>query len=351
MSAKEQLAYINTFVNRVEGNVIASQRPFVFQGPIGQAIGLFQSYQFNLMQQMFRYVAEGTKKDAAMLLGLQGTLFGMNSLPAFQAINLHVIGTMSGNTNHVDAYDAVYGVAGKNLGDLLAYGIPSNLLQTNLYSRGDINPRQLTILPTALSEIPFISAFTKLVGAVKGTATKLGDGANVWQSLLQGIEHNGISRPLAGFAQTLQATTGEGVPFSTTSKGSIIFSNDLVSLATLSRLAGGRPLTEAIVVDGVFRNNSYAQHDVGKTRELAAAIKASSIQGQELSSDQWDKFAGMYAERGGKQINFNKFMMNEIKSANTSNAEKIIQQLQSPYSQKIQLLMGGSTEFPGAGIN
>ena len=85
------------------------------------------------MQQMFRYVSEGTSKDAAMLLGLQGTFFGLQGLPAFQAINQHIIGNASGNKDHRDSYDAIYGIAGKNLGDLLTYGLPSNLLQTNIY--------------------------------------------------------------------------------------------------------------------------------------------------------------------------------------------------------------------------
>ena len=56
------MGYINTFVNRVEGNYIAAQRPGIFQGPVGQAIGLFQTYQFNLMQQLFRHIGEGTVK-------------------------------------------------------------------------------------------------------------------------------------------------------------------------------------------------------------------------------------------------------------------------------------------------
>jgi hypothetical protein len=341
LTRKEQAAYINTFVNRVEGNIIASQRPFVFQGPIGQAIGLFQSYQFNLIQQMFRYVAEGTTKDAAMLLGLQGTFFGIHGMPAFQAINQHIVGTASGNSEHKDLYDATYGIAGKNLGDLLMYGIPSNLLQTNLYSRGDINPRQITILPTALNEVPLVGAFTKFFGSMKETFGKITGGANAWQAFLQGVEHNGISRPLSGLAQTLQATTGAGVPFSTTNKGSILFTNDLVSLATLSRLAGGRPLDEAIVNDGIYRIHSYMQYDREKKLRLGEMIKASTIQGQQMDEDQWIRFAESYARAGGKQQDFNQFMMQQIKAANTSNAEKIVSQLQNPFAQKLQLLMGG----------
>ena len=337
LSQKEALSYINTFVNRVEGNVIASQRPFVFQGPIGQAIGLFQSYQFNLMQQMFRYVSEGSRKDAAMLLGLQGTFYGIQGLPAFQAINQHIIGTASGNTKHIDAYDATYGIAGKNLGDLLTYGIPSTLLQTNLYSRGDINPRQITVIPTALNEVPVVGAFTKFFTSLKDTANRVAAGGAVWESLLQGIEHNGISRPLAGLAQTLQATA-VGTPMSTSTKGDILFSNDLLSLATLSRLSGGRPLDEAIVNDGIFRIHTYQALDTAKQATLAEAVKS---QAQVGNNPDWGTFADRYAQTGGRQINFNKFMVNQIKNASVSQSEKIINQLQNPFAQKVQVLMGG----------
>ncbi len=342
MTPKEALSYINTFVNRVEGNTIASQRPLVFQGPIGQAIGLFQSYQFNLMQQMFRYVSEGSGKDAALLMGLQGTFYGIQGLPAFQAINQHIIGTASGNSKHVDLYDATYGIAGKNFGDLLTYGIPSNLLQTNLYSRGDINPRQVTIIPTALNEVPFVGALTKFFTNLKDTANKISAGGGVWQTLLQGIEHNGVSRPLAGLAQTLQFTTEVGTPMSTTSKGGILFTNDLVSLASLTRLAGGRPLDEAIISDGIFRIHTYQQADRAKMANLAEAIKTTSIAGSGMpDQEQWIKFSEGYAKAGGRQINFNKFMIDTIRSSSTNEAEKIISQLQNPFAQKVQVLMGG----------
>lgn len=339
----EQATYINTFVNRVEGNTIASQRPLMFQGPIGQAIGLFQSYQFNLLQQMFRYSAEGSKKDMAMLLGLQGTFYGIQGLPAFQFINQHIVGTASGNKEHRDLYDATYGIAGREVADLVMYGLPSNLLQANLYSRGDINPRQVTVLPTSLPEVPFIGAFSKFLGSMKTALTNVGNGAPVWESFLQGMEHNGLSRPLAGLAQTLQAAGEGGKVYSTSSKGSILFSNDLMSLATLTRLAGARPLDEAILNDGAFRIQSYQAYDTNKKMQLAQAIKTASIQGNHPEAAQIAVFAQKYAESGGKQMQFNKFMMNEMKSANTSRAVEISQSLKNPFTQKMQVLMGGSS--------
>ena len=341
LTPAESMAYRNTFVNRVEANTIASQRPVMFQGPIGQAVGLFQSYQFNLMQQMFRYVGEGTGKDAAMLLGLQGTMYGINGMPAFNAINTHIIGNLSGNTAHKDLYDATYSVADKTAGDFLMYGIPSSVIQTNLYSRGDINPRQLTIIPSSFKDIPIVSGYSNLLGGIKNTLTNISGGGNVWESILQGLEHNGISRPLAGLAQTLQSTTGNGQAFSTSKKGTIIGSNDFLSLATLSRLSGGRPLDEAIVNDGMYRIQAYEASQKVARDNLTEAVKTTGIQGQTASPDQLAQFAQEYAATGGKQVNFNKYVMSSYKSANTTQAEHLSQQLSSPFLQKVQGLMGG----------
>jgi len=341
MDAREAGVYINTFVNRVEGNITASQRPLIFQGPIGQAIGLFQGYQFNLMQQMFRYVSEGSKKDAAMLLGLQGTFYGLAGLPAFQFINQHVIGNMSGNTNHIDAYDAAYGILGREAGDFFMYGVPSNILQANLYTRGDINPRQVTILPTTLADIPFVGAYAKFFGSVKGAVTKMAGGAPVWESFLQGLEHNGLSRPLSGIAQILQATGPQGLVYSTSNAGSILFSNDLFSWASGIRAAGGRPLDEAVANNAVFQVHSYQQENTARMTKLAETVKGATIAGNEPSENAVAGFAAAYAKAGGKQPQFNRWMMHQIKNANVPQSLQIQQQLSNPFASKMQVIMGG----------
>lgn len=158
---------------------------------------------------------------------------------------------------------------------------------------------------------------------------------------MQGIEHNGLSRPLAGLAQVSQAAVNGGTAFSTSSKGTILGSNDLLSLATISRLAGGRPLDEAIVNDATYRTSVYAAVDTEKKKFLAETIKTQVIAGGETTSEEYTNFAGRYAELGGDSTRFNKYMMNQIMSANKPQAEKIIEQLKSPYSQNMQRIMGG----------
>lgn len=331
-------AYINTFVNRVEGNILASQRPLVFQGPVGQAIGLFQSYQFNLLQQLFRYSAEGSAKDLGMLLGLQSTLYGLQSLPAFQFVNTHIVGQMSGNQQHKDMYDAVYGAAGRTAGDWILYGIPSNLLQANIYSRGDINPRQITVLPTSMQEIPLVQGWGKFLLNMKETVGKVAGGGDIWNSMLQGLEHNGISRPLSGFAQTLQGG-------STSKSGNLLYSNDLMSWATLTRMAGGRPLDEAITNDAMFRVKSYEAARKADMASLAKTVKTTLVHNDiNQSAEQMARFSERYAYLGGKQANFNKWMMGLYKNTNTEQSETLRNSLTNPFTYKMQLLMGGEDE-------
>ena len=344
MDERTAQAYINTTVNRMEGTMIASQRPGIFQGPIGQAIGLFQRYQFHLLQQLFRYVGEGSRKDVAMVMGLQSTMFGLQGLPAFQFINTHIVGQLSGNTEHRDLYDYTYGAVGKTAADWVMYGIPSNFLHANLYTRGDINPRHLTILPTNLQEIPLVQGWGKFLGSMYETVKKIGLGGDAWESVLQGLEHNGISRPLAGIAQTAQGFGEGGRVYATSNQGSILQSNDLLSFATIVRMAGGRPLDEARLNDAMHRVQVYKAADRERQKVLGEAIKTTMIGGNEPTPEDIEGFAAQYAKYGGKQENFNKYMMGLYKNATVPQAEQLEMNLKSPFSQKIQLLMGGSDE-------
>jgi len=278
-----------------------------------------------------------------MLVGLQSTLYGVQSLPAFQYINTHIVGQLSGNKDHTDLYDKTYGALGRAGGVFLLYGLPSNILQANIYSRGDINPRQITIIPTNLQEVPIVAGWGKFFGSVKETVSNIGMGGSVWESMLRGLEHNGVSRPLAGLAQVLQ-TTVSGQVVSTSNKGSILSSHDLMEWASATRLAGGRPLDEAITNDALFRVNYYESSRRQQLQGLAEAVKSTMLAGTSPSDTQVNQFAEKYVSLGGKQANFNKWMMDLYKGANVSQAKQLEASLRNPYAYKMQLLMGGDTE-------
>lgn len=339
-------SYINTFVNRTQGNIIASQRPQVFQGPIGQAIGLFQSYQFNIMQQLLRYVGEGSKKDALTLMGLQSTVYGMNGLPGFQAINQHIIGTASGNTSHTDAYNSTYNIVGKNAGDWLMYGVASNMfidpdLKVNLYSRGDINPRQVTIVPTNLADVAVVGSWSKLLGSVKNSVSSVQNGGDIWNSILSGVEQQGINRPLAGLAKVARGASEEGISFSTSGNGNVVSANDFYSLANFARLSGAKPFDEAVTQDAVFRVQAYQAVDKAKRDSLGKAVKSVIAGGGEPTAEQMNAFIEKYAASGGKQEEFNKWYVAQVKAVQTPMANKLAEKVDSPYAAYMQSVMGG----------
>lgn len=343
------LTYINTFVNRTQGNFLASQRPLLFQGPIGQAMGLFQTYQFNLIQQLMRHVGEGQIKNAAVMMGLQGVIYGANGLPGFNAINTNIIGNAAGNIDHTDLYRATYNAAGKEAGDWLMYGLGSNWmslfnadLKNNLYSRGDINPRNISVVPVNPANVPIVQATGKLVSNFYESVSKVAQGADVWSTFLRGIEQNGVSRPLAGMAQVIGGVTSDsGMVTPVSSKGNVLMAHDWNNLASLTRIAGGKPLDEALVNDSMFRFNAYRAHDAAKKATLGEAIKISILGGGVPDDLQIQSFSESYMKSGGKQENFVQFMATQYKNASASQANQLRDKLSKPGVQTIQEVMGG----------
>ena len=343
---QQLLDNISTFVNRVHGNYVASQRPVAFQGPLGQALGLFQTYQFNLMQQLFRYVQNGEAKTVALMAGMQTTLFGINGLPGFQMINNHIIGNAADNPAHKDVFSTTTNLFGKQLGDWLLYGSVSNVLNTGLYGRGDINPRQITVLPLNPLDFPAISGGIKLMSSILDTINKTSQGASLPASILLGLEHNGLSRPLSGLAQLAQG-------FVSTSAGQIIaavpngFNDnaagfaDLFSAANFSRLLGARPLDEAIAMDGAYRSTLYQAKNEARIQDLGEAVKTKLYNNGNLTEDELSYFAGRYAANGGNIQSFSRSMMTWTQQANVALANKVFKNMQKPINQQLQIIMGG----------
>lgn len=349
ISKQEVWSNVNTFVNRTQGMYVAAFRPAILQGAIGQSIGLFQTYQFNLLQQLFRHVAEGDVKNAALMAGLQGTLFGVQGLPAFNAINTHILGTMSGNPEHKDMYYHVYNVANRDAADWIMYGAASNAiglldkdLRPNLYTRGDINPRHLTVVPTSFVDIPIVQAWTKVIQGTKAAIQNVANGGDVWNSFLFGIEHASVNRPLTGLAQIVRATDNpESLVYSTSVKGNIIASNDLYSLSNLTRLVGGKPFDQAIMQDLGYRMQVYAADAQEKKNNLGRAIKSSMYKGKSPSQEQIEMFAKQYVNIGGDQKTWNQFWMRQLTNSTQEQGERIATTLKTPALQKLQVLMGG----------
>jgi len=352
MSVKEQNAYISSFVNRVQGNYISSQRPVLFQGTTGAAIGLFQTYAFNVLQQLFRHMENRNTKTLLTFAGLQTGVYGMNGLPFFDAINQHLIGNAAGNTGHVDAYSALP-MANKELGDWLLYGTASAFplfgdKMPALYSRGDINPRHISIVPINPLDVPAIDASIKLVNSVKQFGSSVAKGADLGNSMLVALEHHGWNRPLAGFAQLLAGQ-------STTSKGSLISAaNDLETTSMLARiperlvefggaarLMGAKPMDEAVALSTLYRSRAYEAVDRARIESLGQAVKTKLQSNQTPDDEELEDFMASYVKAGGRQETFSGAMQRWMKDANYSVVNQMADKLTTPSAKRMQIALGG----------
>jgi len=293
------------------------------------------------MQQLLRHVANKDKRAVATMFGMQAGLFGLNGTPFFEAVNTHIIGNAAINQGHYDAYSIAPQMLGKEMGDWLMYGTASampiimNGHTPALYTRGDINPRHMSILPLNPADIPAIDASKRIVANILDIASKLGGGAAVGQTLLQGLEHNGINRPLAGLAQVIGGQA-------TTSKGSLISaSNDLDLITSASRIMGSKPMDEAIALNNLYRMKAYQVADTDRREQLGEKVKTYLYKNQMPPDDVMEKFMKDYAQAGGRAENFYGSIQKWSKAANTSVVEQMRAKLKTSYGQRLTEIMGG----------
>lgn len=349
MGVKEQDAYISVFVNRVQGNYTASQRPILFQGTIGAAIGLFQTYQFNMFQQLFRHIENRDGRTVAVMAGLQTSIFGMNGLPMFEAINTHLIGQASMNEQHHDVYSFAVKATDKKIADWALYGSASAFpifteKMPALYTRGDLNPRHVTIVPTSFAQVPVVEASSRIVGNLLGMAKQLSNGDTVAGTLLFGLEHNGVSRPLAGIAQSVQG-------FATTGKGSLISSaSDFNAIATASRILGAKPMDEAVALNTKFRLEGYKAADRARLEDLGIAVKQ-RIRDGSLDAEAVNELQGRYAAVGGRVDTFGAALQRWQRGATQSVVNTLADSQKTAYGQRMNEIMGADrledSKYPG----
>ena len=342
---------INTFVSRTHGNYTASQRPDLFQGWMGQTIGLFQTYQFNLMQSLFSNVASGNKTAVAKMVGLQAGIFGAQSIPGFQLLNEH-IGERSLEDN--DFYKVSGELIGNELSNFLMYGTASSATMPligdgiDLYSRGDLTPRTPILIPTSPSEVPAISITANFLNSIINTVSKIGDGAPLLPSMLDVLGHSGFNRPLQGIAQLV---TGER----TTGSGNLLATyQGWDTWNAITKVMGTKTLSEAVAVSSFYRTSAYQAYRSEELQDLGEAYKQSIRAGADGQEEYFD-FMGRYTARGGNPDAFNSWSVRQHSNATESQINKLRERNNSPEGRYLQGVMGSAiedytTDFGGIGV-
>lgn len=336
---------INTYVTRVVGNYHYAQRPAMFQGFAGQAIGLFQTYQFNLIQQMLRHLGDKPSRAAAMM-GLQTGIFGLQSVPGFEAMNNHI----AERTKYEgDFYTGLSQMAGQRdalgapVDEWLLYGMASNFVRPmvgdgiDLFSRGNLNPRSAIIVPGSFEDIPLVNMVTKFASSIGQAANNLAGGVPVYDTFAQALATHGVNRPLQGIGQLM---AGERI----TSQGSFLLSTeDLDWWQKSARVLGAKGMDESIAVAHYYRAVKYEAARQDKLEDLGRTVKAQVMAGSwdgEAYSDMMEK----YTTQGGDIQRFDKWSQNLYKSATQSQIGAMYEKHDSVEGRYMQQVMGAGVQ-------
>lgn len=323
LSGESLDAFITVWTKKVIGNYTSAQRPLVFQGILGQAVGLFQTYNFNMWQQATRYIANGSDKSAALLAALQGTLFGAQSLPGFNLANQAIASW--GGDERGDIYSGARNVLGEAPANLLLYGTASNLLGSNLWARGDMNPRNLTGIPISPNDWAQVTYFGKALGAFKQWGDSILSGGNLHISTLEAIAHANLSRPLTGLAElAMGARTTQGGTLENA------VGVDKLSWATAVRLLGAKPMQEAIASEFTYKFGVVKAKEQKILADLGYALRTEIIAAkgepnQQIISD----FSKRYAEAGGSPKGFRRWYLNNLANATTPRAKRFAEEIKN----------------------
>ncbi len=326
----EILDLANTAVQRITGVYTASQRPQLFSGTTGSAIGLFQGYQLRFLQRMLDHVETGNTKGLAIIGALQTTLFGTKGIPNIDAINAHIISEV--NKDKGDLYSGTYALFDSEAGQALTYGLASNLTRAGLFSRGEINYRVPSLIPLNPAEFPSVSLLNNFAKTVQGFVSNISGGTSAGDAALFALEHNALNRPLQGLAAIVSGRSTDSA-----GRTIAIVGDELVSVASAVRLLGTRPIGEAITRDVLFRTAQYQAGDAADRAALGKKVRISFGDSPPDEAALTERFLADYVKAGGRPEGFQRWYLKLYADATEERGALMLDKLRnSPRFESLQ---------------
>lgn len=320
----ETWAMVSGAVDKVHGVYAGAQRPQLFQGVLGQSVGLYQTYFFNFAQAMLKNVADGSSKQTAVMAGMQGSIFGIQSFPGFQALNAKI---GENNRKNEDLYTVTNADDPDSASQYAMYGLASHMFGTpiDFATRGSLAARNMLLIPTQFQDLPIVGTLSKAIANMIDTGSMVAEGdVSVTQALLHGMAHNGMNRPLQGVATIMMgnADTATGMNKQQNINRLGYDANaDLNWAGMFARAIGTKPLNETILTNAYFRQAGYKANTQKEIAEIGGKIQLNAATG-ELTSQDFNSFARDYEMAGGEIQSFNAYWGRQLKQAGDGTMSK-----------------------------
>jgi len=284
--------FAKQFLLRSIGNYYSAQRPAMFQGTFGVAIGLFQTYMLSWAQSAFRSLENREFKALAQQMLTQQALFGMGSEPLYDTFSKTIGEHFS--DKHYDLTTGTYRALPHSLAEYIVYGLPASL-GVGLYTRGDMQPRIPFTQTNPLDTIAAINASRQIIGTSYHTIEKVLTANGMVEkgrAMLEGLAMQSISRPLARIVEVTPVPNGEGgfeAVGSISREGNTIATSDEIwsGPALASRLIASRSSEEQIRREADYLNSFYGavdhRHRKKATETLKTAIRAGNLSDETMT--------------------------------------------------------------------
>lgn len=309
-----QLAFAHEITNKLIANYDPRNRPEIFQGALGAPLGLFQSYVINYYQRMFRYLETGNSRALATQFATQGAVFGINSLPGWNAFNWAFFD--QGQAENDDPVDSIYKRFGLYDGDLLMHGTLSNLPKLfgadgiSLYTRGDSAVRMPVL------NMPVADTIGRVVGGIGQALDTLQSTGKVGLNHLAEIASNVVTnRPIAGMLEVWGANGFD------TSFDAQVVSDANGMVESTYRILGIKAMQQQKETELFYQNRNAQEEQNARKDILRNATRAAIRDGR------FDEVPGLfnqYVEQGGDPRGYSKWVKQAFESALDTRGERML---------------------------
>ena len=284
------MTFARDFMDQAIGNYASAQRPVMFQGTLGVAMGLFQTYMLTTAQDIYRLIENRNFKQLGKMMLAQGTIFGARSLPGFSYVS-ETIGENFSDQN-VDLTTGLYRALPHELADLIIYGLPSNLGPA-ITTRGEIQPRVPNVLGEGINAIPAFNLLKQAYQAGERVASAAFTAdASTGKAMLEALSLQSISRPIARMSELL---SGNAI----TQQGNLVSGPDDVWTwrSVGARAMATRPLEEVKAREAIHLNSFYGSIDRDKRQSVVKNLRT-HIRDNNLTPEIVEKLGNEYMRTG-----------------------------------------------------
>jgi hypothetical protein len=316
--------FARDFMDKAIGNYSAAQRPVMFQGTVGMALGLFQTYMLTLAQGVYRNIETKDWKTLAKAAMAQSTIFGTSSMPGFGQVS-EMIGEHF-SEDHFDLTTGTYRAAG-DAADWILYGLPSNLTQSSIFTRGDVDPRFPNVL-AGVDNVVAVNMAMQSADMVGNIARAVGEGDGAGQAMLQALSLQTLSRPLGRAAEVGMALTGEGGSINRAGNTVQNSAEVLTFNGIAARTFAMRPFEEAKLREAQYMNRFYEAADKERRASTVNKLKA-AIRSGKNTPEKVSEIAEEYMRNGGTPNGWRSAYRTAMARTNVSGEDTFLEDLDS----------------------